>query len=430
MFTNPNPTDPGAAVADGASETPGRAPAAAETRMLLPSLAILGFVLFATYSGLLGVLLPNQIARLDAANKVANLGTVATISLVFTILAQPLIGAISDRTRTRWGRRTPWMVLGAAVGAIFLFLLGSAGSIFLITICWVVIQVALNVLQNPMTATVPDRVVESRRGVASAVMGLGLMVGSVAGVVLGGALAANVGMGYAAFGILVLVATAGFVLLNPDRSSTSATTAPFHWGSFLKAFWVNPRQYPDFGWAFAARFLFILGYFTAFTYQLFILTDYIKLSQEQANATVGTLSLAGLVPTIVGILLTGWISDKLGRRKVFIYLASVILVIGLAMPLLFPTVGGLIAMSAINGLGFGLYMSADTALMTLVLPDGGKDAGKDLGILNIATNIPQALSPGVAALVISLAGYPALFVFAIIAVALAAVAIKPIKSVA
>lgn len=416
--------------ADVQSPDSGKPQAAPETKRLLPSLAILGFVLFATYSGLLSILLPTQIANIDAANKVVNFGLVSTISLVFTIVAQPLIGAISDRTRSRWGRRTPWMVLGAGVGAMFLFILPSAGSILWITICWVIIQVALNVLQNPMTAITPDRFPEARRGVASSIAGLGLMVGNVLGVVLAGSLAANLGLGYSIFGILVIVATLGFVLFNADLPSINMKRTDFNPIEFLKAFWINPRKYPDFGWAFAARFLFILGYFTAFAYMLYALTDFIKLSPEEANATVGLLSLAGLVPTIVGIVVTGWLSDKLGRRKIFIYISSVLLAIGLSMPLFAPTVSGMMIMSVINGLGFGIYMSADTALMTLVLPNGGQDAGKDLGILNIATNIPQALSPGVAALVISLFGYPALYVFAIIAVILAGIAIKPIRAVA
>ncbi|MDR2997762.1 MAG: MFS transporter, partial [Microbacterium sp.] len=136
------------------------------------------------------------------------------------------------------------------------------------------------------------------------------------------------------------------------------------------------------------------------------------------------------VPTIIAIMLSGWWSDKAGRRKVFIYVASAFMVVGLLMPILMPNMTGMIIMSVINGIGFGLYMSVDAALMTEVLPSEGTDAGKDLGILNVATNIPQAMSPGIAALIItSLGGYPMLFVFAIVFVILAAVAIAPIKSV-
>ena len=80
-----------------------------------------------------------------------------------------------------------------------------------------------------------------------------------------------------------------------------------------------------------------------------------------------------------------------------------------------PNMTGMFIMSAINGFGFGLYMACDTALMTEVLPGGGVAAGKDLGILNVATNIPQAMSPAIAGVIIgSLWRIPRLFVFGMV----------------
>ncbi|MCU1529192.1 MAG: hypothetical protein JWP75_2955 [Frondihabitans sp.] len=417
--------------------TVGEVPAAAENisvpapkRILLPSLAITSLVLFATYSGLISVLLPNQATAIDPAHKVQNVAIISTVSFVFTLFAQPIVGAFSDRTRSRLGRRAPWMIIGTAVAAVFLIGLGHLSSILWITVFWVVIQMALNAMQGPLTAITPDRFERSRRGAASAMVGLGTMAGGTIGVIVAGRLATHVGVGYAAFGIAVLVVTLLFVVLNRDLSSTAQKNPPFRWKAFVSAFWIDPKKYPDFAWAFAARFLFIMGYFVVFAYQLFILTDYVGLSLANANVEIGVISLASLATTIVSVLLAGFLSDRLGRRKAFIYAASALMIIGLLMPLLMPTVTGMLAMSAINGFGFGLYMSCDTALMTEVLPGGGVSAGKDLGILNVATNIPQALSPAVAALLIGSAfGYHALFVFGMICVALAAVALVPIKSV-
>jgi MFS family permease len=399
-------------------------------RPLLPSLAITSCVLFATYAGLISVLLPNQVTNLDPANKVGNLAIVTTTSFVFTLFAQPIVGAFSDRTRSRMGRRAPWMIIGVAIAAMFLIGLGTLQSLLWITVFWVVIQVSLNAMQGPLTAITPDRFPRSRRGVASAMVGIGTMAGGTIGVIVAGMLASNVGVAYSAFGIGVLVLTLAFVLINRDYSSKDLVLPPFRWKAFLGGFWINPRKHPDFAWAFAARFLFILGYFVAFSYQLFILTDYIGMSLKQANAEIGIISIFSLVTTVVSVSLAGWLSDKLGRRKAFIYVASVLMIVGLSMPLLMPNLTGMFVMSAVNGFGFGLYMASDTALMTEVLPGGGTAAGKDLGILNVATNIPQALSPSIAALLISVVGgYPALFIFAMVCVACAALVLIPIKSV-
>ena len=400
------------------------------TRRLLPGLAVTSFVLFATYSGLISLLLPNQVLAIDEANKVSNLAIVTTVSFIFTLFAQPIVGALSDRTRSRLGRRAPWMILGAAVAAVFLVGLGSLSSIVWITVFWVVIQVALNALQGPLTAIVPDRFPRERRGVASAMVGIGTMVGGAGGVIVASMLAANLGLGYSVFGAAVLVVTLGFVLLNRDSSSKDASIAPWSWKAFLSGFWINPRRHPDFAWAFAARFLFILGYFVVVAFQLYILTDYLRLPVAEANATMVPLSLAGMVTTLVAITVAGWWSDRVGRRKVFIYAATAFMVVGLAFPLVMPNLTGMFIMALVNGFGFGLYMACDTALMTEVLPGGGAAAGKDLGILNVATNIPQAMSPAIAGLLIgSLGGYPALFVFGIVCVIAAAFVLVPIKSV-
>ena len=410
-----------------AGEPPTSPPASKAT---LPAILMSSFTLFATYAGLIAILLPSQVLLLDEANKVANLAIVTTVSFVFTLFAQPIVGALSDRTRSKLGRRAPWMLIGAFVGGILLLGMGSLTSLFWITVFWVIIQVALNAIQGPLSAITPDRFPRDKRGTASAISGIGMQLGGPVGAISAGALAASLGLAYAVFGIVVMVVTVIFVLINRDWSSKDAAVDPWSWKTFLSGFWVSPKRHPDFAWAFAARFLLILGYFVVAAFQLYLLTDFIGMPLAEAQGAVITLTLVAFVPTLIAIAVSGWWSDKAGRRKVFIYAASVVMVVGLSMPLMMPNMTGMIAMSIINGFGFGLYMSVDAALMTEVLPGGGAAAGKDLGILNIATNIPQALSPAIAGLIITyFGGYSMLFVFAIVFSIIAALAIIPIKSV-
>jgi MFS family permease len=401
------------------------------TKRLLPSMLVAGLTLFATYAGLIAILLPTQVQVLFGEKHAeANLAVVTTTSFVFTLFAQPLAGAFSDRTRSRFGRRAPWMVIGALVGGILLLGMGSLKQLVWLTVFWVVIQVALNFLQAPLTTITADRFPRSKRGGASAMLGIGMQVGGMVGVMVASALAAQFGVAYSVFGIGVIVVTVLFVLVNRDWSSKDAPVDPFRWGAFFKGFWVNPRKHPDFAWAFAARFLLILGYFVVSSYQLYMLQKYIGLSLPAAQGAVLTLTLVAFVPTLIAIGLSGWWSDRIGRRKAFIYVASVIMAVGFAMPLIMPNMTGMVVMSIVNGLGFGVYMAVDAALMTEVLPNASGAAAKDLGILNVATNIPQALSPSIALLIISaLGGYAMLFVFAIVFVVLAAIATAPIKGV-
>jgi MFS family permease len=398
-------------------------------RRLLPSITVLAFVMFASYSGVGQVLLPNQLAIVDAPHKVANLAVISTLTFVVTLLTQPIIGTFSDRTRSRMGRRAPWMVIGAAVGGLLLIGMGSLSSVFWIGLFYVVVQLSFNALQGPFTAIVPDRFPTARRGIASAMFGIGITAGITIGVLVAGQLASHLGIAYAAIGIAVIVVALLFVLLNRDYSSKGAQVEPITFRSFIAGFWISPRKYPDFAWAFAARFLFILGYFVVFAFQLYLLTDYVGLKLGAADQSIGALALASLVTTVIAVIIGGMWSDRLGRRKVFVYAASGFVAVGFIAPLLLPSVAGMLIMSAVSGVGFGLYTACDTALMTQVLPKEGAAAGKDLGILNIATNLPQALSAAVAGVLIGSLGYPALFVFGMIAVVLGALAVSPIRGV-
>lgn len=408
--------------------TPPRSPGA--TKRLLPGILVASLTLYATYSALFGVLLPSQIAILDEENKVENFSFVASISFLFTIFAQPIVGAISDRTRSKLGRRAPWMLFGALIGGILLLGIGSFKSLLWITVFWVLIQMALNALQGPLSAITPDRFPKNKLGAASAMAGVGMQIGGTLGIMAAGALAGSLGLAYSAFGMAVIVTTVLFVLFNKDYSSKESTMPTWSWPKFLKDFWVSPRQNPDFAWAFTARFLFILGYFVISSFQLYILTDYIKMSLGDAQLAIGTIALAATLPTLGAIVLAGWWSDRIGRRKIFIYAATVVMISSLAIILVMPTMQGMIISAIVDGIGFGFYMACDTALMNEVLPGKGIAAGKDLGILNIATNVPQAMSPVIAGIIItSFGGYQSLFIFGMVVVALAAIALTPIKSV-
>ncbi|MFB6611800.1 MFS transporter [Agromyces sp. NPDC056379] len=426
MFTQKSGVGDDPRATAGSTVSPGpRTPKA-----LLPSIALTAAALFATYLAVSSILLPTQVAQVDEENKVTNLAIVISASFVAALITQPIVGALSDRTRSRLGRRAPWMLIGAAVAMIFLLGMGGLRNLLWITVFWVVVQVALNALQSPLSAVVPDRFPRSRRGIASAMMGIGTMIGTAFGTVIASQFVNDIGLGYAAFGIGILVVTVLFVAFNRDTSSVEVDIEPFQWKRFLAGFWVSPKKSPDFAWAFAARFFLIMGYFVVATFNLYILTDYLGMPLQEAAASAGLLALAGLIPTMIAIMLSGWWSDRIGRRKVFIYAASVFMVAGLSMPLLFPSLTGMIAMSVLNGFGFGLYMACDAALMTEVLPADGVAAGKDLGILNLATSIPQAASPAVAGIIIgSFGGYSPLFVFGMIAVVVAALLIVPIKGV-
>jgi len=397
---------------------------------LLWSMLITFLVLFATYAGVIAILLPAQIEALDSANKAANFALVTSISSLATLFAQPIVGAFSDRTRSKLGRRSPYIVIGAAVGGLLLVGLQGLTSIAWITVCWVLIQVSLNALQGPVSTIVADRFEVEHRATASAFLGVGTSVGATLGIILAGNLVSRIGLGYDIFGVAIILVAVAFVLINRDYSSADLKVEPIDWAKFAKSFWVSPRKHPDYGWAFAGRFVMILGYQAVQAYLLYILMDYLHMSAPEAGSFAGTVSLVTAITMIVSTLVAGRVSDRLRRRKMFVFFATIFMALALAIPVIFPTPAGMLAYAAVIGVGYGAYMAVDMALMVDVLPSQG-DAGKDLGVLNVATNIPQAMSPVIAAALLGAFGgnYAVIFVFAIIMVFASSFFVLPIKSV-
>lgn len=393
------------------------------------SLALVAFALASSYAAVIVVLLPNQVALLDPESKVTNLAIVSTVSFAFTIVAQPLVGAFSDRTHSPLGRRAPWMIGGALSAAVALLCLGGASSLVALGALWVLAQFSLNALDIASSAVVPDEIPPARRGRTFAVIGTGATVGGAVAVVLAGRHADDPQVVCAALGLLLLVATASFVLLARVRDARVGARERGT-GLSLRSFLVSPATEPEFVRVFGSRFLFVLAYYLVYAYQLFILTDHLGLSTDRANEVVGSLTVLGLTAVLVGIVLTGWWSDRVGNRPRFMVAACGLLALGLLVPLVLPSVTGMAVFAGLRGLAFGIHLAASSALITEVLPGGGLSAGKDLGIYNVATNIPQAVAPALAALVIGhLGGYPALFVAACVVAVLALLLTTRIRAV-
>ncbi|MGO4105438.1 MFS transporter [Leifsonia sp. YAF41] len=385
--------------------------------------------IFIIWGAVPGILLPLQVAGIDPANKIANIAVIMTVSAFAAMLAQPIAGLLSDRTRSRFGRRAQWMVGGVLIGGLALVGMAMANTLVQITIAWVIVQVAYNFTQGPLSAILPDRVPRAARGTFSAMAGLGSMLGALGGQIVGSIFfSKNIPTGYMFFAGLALVVITLFVVFNPDHSSVENEREPFSLKVFLGTFWVSPTKHPDFFWAFTGRLLLYTGYFAVTGFQLYILSDYIGMGLEGAAAAIPIFGLASLAGIIISTLVSGPLSDKLGRRKIFVFISSVVVGLALLIPVFMPTFEGWLIFSIVSGLGFGCFSAVDQALMSEVLPS--KDSfAKDLGVVNIAATLPQTLAPGLAGAVVLTFGYVGLFPIGIILSILGAFAVWFIKAV-
>jgi len=288
------------------------------------------------------------------------------------------------------------------------------------------VQICYNFAQGPLSAIMPDRVPVKRRGTFAALMGLGLMIGSIGGQVIGSLFFNNIAAGYFTFAALSVSGLVVFVIINPDHSSVKLESEGFSFVAFLKTFWVNPVKHPDFFWAFTGRLLLYTGYFAVTGYQLYLLQYYLKVeSPETVIPLIGLLSLVGV---IVATVISGPLSDRIGRRKPFVFASSVVVGLAFLLPWVWQDINAWMIMTLIAGFGFGMFQSVDTALISEVLPSA-KSFAKDLGVVNIAATLPQTLAPGVAGLIVLAFGYEGLFPVAAVLGILGAAAIWPIKAV-
>ena len=353
---------------------------------------------------------------------------VSTVGAVCAMIAQPVAGQVSDRTRSKYGRRAPWMVIGIVVGAVGLIGLASLGSWLAgITIAWAVVQIAYNFVQGPVSAILPDRVPLRRRGTFSSIFGFALMGGSTVGAMVAALFIHMIPIAYLMFAILVGVTIILFVVFNPDHDNRDVPKPPFDLSAFLHTFWVNPVKHPDFFWAFTGRLLLYTAYFAIAQYQILLLEHYIGLTVDAAAALIAGVSLISLVCILVSTAIGGPWSDRVGRRKPFVFGASALMGVGLLVPWLMPTVTGWVIYTAIMGLGFGVFQSVDTALMSQVLPSS-ESFGKDLGVVNIAATLPQVLAPTVAGVIVLVGGYGLMFPIGFVLAILGAVCVFFIKS--
>jgi MFS family permease len=373
-------------------------------------------------------LMPNLIAQVDEPHKVAVLGLGGGVAAIAALVTQPVWGLLSDRTRSRWGRRVPWMLAGVIGLALTIMAMGVANSVPLIIVLAAIISVFYGMVAGPVAAIVPDRTPIEKRGLFSAVGGLGVFLGALVGVIIASQFVSTLPLGFLVLAIILVVAAIPLVLSLREPNAEVIVVESVSFRETLKGFFVNPRKHPDFAWAFLARLLLIVGYWSVLSFQLYILSDYIGLGLVKANTVypISTAILSGAI--IIALVPSGLISDRIGRRKIIVVVASIVIAGSTVLPIVAPSVTSALVSVGLAGLGIGIYLAVDQALMTQVLPNASS-AGKDLGVLNVAQAGGQVIAPLVASLVIGLAGYPGLYVFAGIMALLAAAAILPIKSV-
>jgi MFS family permease len=383
------------------------------------------------------VLLPEQVASLDhhviksggvpSGADAVLLSVVMGVGAIASLLANPVVGALSDRTTSPRGRRHPWTLACALTGALGIAVVAAAPAIWVMAIGWFIAELGLGGMLATLTAALPDRVPTNQRGTLGALIGISQMLGTVLGAFIVTVVVTRMTAGYATCAVILVAGASLFVFRTPDERLPAEFRPELPVGAALRRLWVSPRRYPDFGWGWLTHFMINLGNDLGTLYLLYFLAD----GAHYRDPQTGLLILMALyaVALLAAGAVCGTLSDRWGRRKPFVIGSAASMALAAAILAASPTWDMALVAAPLLGAGFGTYWAAAPALLTQVLP-AASDRAKDLGLINIAYSLPLVVAPLVAGVVLGLMNsYSALFALAGLVTVIAAVTVTRVRSV-
>ena len=380
----------------------------------------------------LQILLPEQVQNIAPHQKFLVIGLVHALGAVAAIVATPLVGALSDRTtdaRSLWrlrGRRHRWTIGMALLAAVCLALISVQTTVIGILGLWALFSLFNNGQYATLSASIPDHVPVRQRATVAGWVGMPQAVGLVLGVEVAVKVFGSHGGGYWFLAICMVLFVLPFVFTTSDPPLDAAMREPFSAAQLIEAFKVDLRAYPDFGWAWLTRFLASLSISMGTLYLFYFLRDAVHYPHPATGLTI--LILIYTVCVVITATAGGRISDRLGKRKLIVTVSGALMGAAALLLVITETWPAAEAAAVLFGAGFGAYLAVDQALITQVLPSA-ESRGKDLGLINIAIAGPAAVGGLLAALIVTLGGYHALYASVTVSAAIGATLVWKIKSV-
>lgn len=378
---------------------------------------------FITFIPLLTLLLPLKAQAIAGADKAVLLSQVSIFSGLTAAGANLLFGALSDGTRSRWGRRRPWLICGWLMTAVALVLIQTSTSVLWLIAAIVLFQLSVNAMFAPMVALIPDLVPDSQKGVASAIAGVALPASNLF-------TASVAALAWLSDGRYLLVIAASALLVLPfalrlkEPAGPVSEPDPVRPGFRFSAF--ASLAHRDFRGAFVARAFMEAAIALNTLYLLYLVQHRIAsgavLPDLSSQSLLAVLLAAGTAASVSAGFGGGLLSDRLGRRRPVVMTGGMLIALGGATMVVAPDWPGPLIGQILFGLGHGLFSASAFAMIAQLLPDP-RTRGRDLGVMNLATACAQAFGPMVGLALLN-AGYSVVAVFVLVALAAAAGALS------
>ena len=353
--------------------------------------AVGGYIMMLT----LGTALQLRLSAMDEATATTVYSRITTVSGILMLVAIPLIGALSDRTTSRFGRRRPWILGGYLVSLACMAVIGTMTDHLVIGAAYVVGITAAQAGFNAYSVIPVEGVPNKMRARVMGFMGMMGALAMSAGAAIAGRLVGTPALMMTVPVLLALATTFPLILLYKDPQRDKDDVPALDLGGLIGGFFVDPRKHPNFGWVWLSRFLAGIA-MTAFLsfFVLYLITN-LHFTPAEAGARASLLSLYSAPVSIALFTGSGWLSDKLGRRKPFVIGSALVMALALIIGGRAASFNQFIIAWMVFAVGQAMYLTVDLALCAQVLPNEA-DTGKDMAVFGLALNLPNILVPAVA----------------------------------
>jgi Na+/melibiose symporter-like transporter len=353
-------------------------------------ITLIGLAFSALWQSLHTIILPLRLLDfVGEADKNTALGIITFSGLILAMLVQPLAGAISDRSTSSWGRRRPFILIGAVLALFFVPGIGALNGVAFIFAVYCLLQVSTNIAQGPYQGFIPDLVPDNRRGLACGVKSAMEIIGGAVAVLLISQLMGHYEDGegslwlWLSLGILMAVVTVAALItlltVKEKNPSTVKDKTPLL-KNLATAYKLNIAKNRAFMWFLASRLLIFMAFTTLQQFALYFLRDHIGV--EDATKAAGLFTVIGVVFMLIATYPAGRYSDKIGRRSITIA-SGLVGAAGVMVIIVFQSYASTLVAAAIIGAAIGAFSSTNWALATDLLAKG--EEARYLGIANMAT---------------------------------------------
>jgi len=357
-----------------------------------------------TIWGGMGILIQERVPGLVPAGQGGTyIAIQGFITLSIAVLIQPTIGMISDFTISRWGRRKPYIAIGASLDVLFVIGVATSNSYVTLVVFLFLLQFSSNFAQGPFQGYVPDLVPAKQVGIASALVGsmqtLGFILGGL--IISVGYILHDFTVPTIFLGIVEFVTAVG-TLLWVREGRAARERKGRSWLSIAKSAWgtdiLRERSFVNL---VISRLMFLAGVNALIGFFALFLTRTFSFTDDDKALWVPVTQVIVAIVTVIATIPSARISDRVGRKPV-IYGACVIGAAGMVLAGVAPNLPVFMVAAALLGAAAGTFLAVDWALMTDIIPKAA--SGRYMGISNIAVASAGAVAGALVGPIIDIVG--------------------------